>query len=329
MNVLNWLWGKTKNALTWHWTKSLLTWLIISAGTMSECVFVGASLWICINASVHSFVLLFMPDATSRMLTSLADTAYVALPELILPLAIVTTISHLRVWLGQRKNIPVLIWLCMFGVPTLVFLSISVTTLAFSLASVGFELPMPLIIVRGISGYWYAIASILYIKLGMPQERDRLNQKDVLIETLRRENTVNLEKLREEKAAMQQSLTAQLEKQNGEIANLKALLEQYKNTERELINSVHKSSDDALQAYSEECIEWLKSGVKTVLVEDINRYTGISKRKIENAINKGLLQQSPRNKELILVSSLVNWLRTMQPITSKTGEMPMLHIVNG
>jgi len=95
-----------------------------------------------------------------------------------------------------------------------------------------------------------------------------------------------------------------------------------------LINAVHKSSEDALQAYSEECLNWLRSGTKTVSLEEITRYTGHSKRKIEGAINKGYLQTASRNKELILVSSLVSWLKSVQPSTGKTEETPMLHIVN-
>ncbi len=330
-----------KSVLSWHWTKQLLAWVIISAGTMSEFVFVVASLWICLNASVHSFVILFIPEKMTVNLTSLADTAYVGLPELILPLAIVTTISHFRVWLGQKKSIPVIIWLVTFGLPTIIFFAISVTTLGFSLASVGFQLPLPFVIVRGIAAYWYAIASILYIRLGLPQERDRLNEKDTIIENLRQENTVNLEKMREEKdvmiaqiarekEVMQQSFTAKVNGLTAEIEHLKTILSETINAKTELQKTVNKSDGMALQAYSEECIAWLKSNHKTVMVDEIPRYTGHSKRKIEEAINKGLLQKSTRNKELILVSSLMEWLKNNQPIRAKVEQdtPPYLHVVN-
>lgn len=325
-----------RSILTWAWTKKLLTWLIISAGTMSECVFVGASLWICINASVHSFVLLFMSDTTSRMLTSLADTAYVGLPELILPLAIVTTISHFRLWFSQKRSVQPLIWLCMFGLPTLVFLSISIATLGFSLASVGFELPLPFVIVRGISGYWYAIASILYIKLGEPQERDRLQEKDNTIAALRRESEINLSTLRQEHTvnlalvtSEKQKLTELVENLKAEMSESKKLLEQSINAHTRLAKEIDKSNQPALDAYSQELQNWLTQGHKSISIEDIIRLTGHHKRTVSNAIaNKALLTTS-RNKELIMTDSFVSWLQSKPlPSTNENNDGRQLRLVN-
>src|SRR5438105_461279 len=87
-----------QSVLTWEWTKKLLYWLIISAGTMSECVFLIASLWMSINASVHPLILLVMNEDTAKHISELSTAAYVALPELILGLAFVTVIAHIRVW---------------------------------------------------------------------------------------------------------------------------------------------------------------------------------------------------------------------------------------
>src|SRR5215469_4299528 len=82
-----------KGLLHWTWTKSLLFWMIMSAGTLSELAFLLASMWKSVNASLHSFVLLFMTQATSENVGYLASSAYVLLPVCILPLGIVTTLS--------------------------------------------------------------------------------------------------------------------------------------------------------------------------------------------------------------------------------------------
>ncbi len=110
--------------ITWSWTRALLSWIIMSAGTMSECVFLVASIWMSINSSVHAFVLLFMTEEISGNVTQLATTAYVALPECILGLAIVTVIDHVKMYLYSKSAIN-LVWSILFAVPTIVFLFLS------------------------------------------------------------------------------------------------------------------------------------------------------------------------------------------------------------
>ncbi len=51
---------------TFQWVKGLLSWALTSAGTIAEAAFVLAPLWILINASVHPFVLLFLPEAITK-----------------------------------------------------------------------------------------------------------------------------------------------------------------------------------------------------------------------------------------------------------------------
>jgi hypothetical protein len=334
-----------KDVLTWNWTKSLLYWLIISAGTMSECVFLLASLWMSVNSSVHTLVRLYMSEETSIHISQFATAAYVALPELILGLAFVTTLSHIRVWLYDR-SISAATWSVLYGLPTLVFLVLSLVTLGCSVASTGFMLPEPLVIIRALAGYTFAFTSLLHAQLGVPQERDRLQEKDDFIVRLREENRANLAALNQEKDAFiadlrrkaetmiadlrceKQSLQSVIENQNGEIEKQKTLIAESKTAQSELLKAMNKTSDSGLEAYSGECVNWLKSGVKTVSIDEITRYTGHSKRKIEGAITRGYLQTSPRNKELILVSSLTSWLKSVPPSTGKTEEIPMLHIVN-
>ena len=321
--------------ITWDWTKQLLYWIIISAGTMSECVFLVASLWMSINSSVHPLVRLAMTEDMTGRVSDFATAAYVALPECILGLAFVTVIGHLRIWL-YNKSTSAAIWTVLYGVPTIVFLVLSLITLGNSVASNHFIMPEPLVVIRALAGYMFAFTSLLHAQLGVPQERDRMKQKDESLAALRQENATNLATLKKENdesvALLQKemkSLQETIKNQNEEIEKSKQHLAQSKNAQSELQKAMDKSEDAALQAYSEECIKWLKSGSKTVSLEEISRYTGHSKRKIEGAITKGYLQLASRNKELILMSSLVPWLKSVQPSTGKTEEIPMLHIVNG
>lgn len=373
--------------ITWSWTKALLNWLIMSAGTMSECAFLVASIWMSINSSVHAFVLIFMSETMSVDITQLATTAYVALPECILGLAIVTVINHYKMWLYGKSKIA-LLWSILFGIPTSVFLFLSLFTVANAVMSaampgahIDFTLPIPFIVARALAGYMFALTSLIYTSLGKPQEKDRLQEKDNTIAKLRRDHENELTKereekdlmiaqltsnhdailaktlqekdgmisqstryydtelsvLRREKESVQDLLNAEKARLNEQIDRLKKenesqrnLLIESQNKESELLKAMNKSDESALEAYSEECINWLKSGAKTVMVTEIMRYTGHSKRKIEGAINKGLLQTATRNKELITVSSLIEWLKNTPVMNAKMEQDsgPLLHIVN-
>jgi hypothetical protein len=352
-NILQSVRNRIKSILTWNWTKKLLHWIIISAGTMSECVFLIASLWVSINANVHTFVLLFISEDTTTHLTELATTAYVALPECIVGLAVVVTLSHIRVVMYNHKDYRAIIWSILYGLPTIVFLVLSLITLGSAVASVNFQMPTPLVVVRALAGYTFAFTSLLYTQLGEPQEKDRLAKKDALLEELRsrmekmiaqlrQENATNLSNLRQqkddviakllqEKDAIVTQFHQERNNANQKIAELNERLSAHQKREEDLVKTIHKSEESSLQAYSSECREWLSSGVKTVSLDEISHYTGHSKRKIDNAITAGNIQTAPRNKKLILVSSLVEWLKNTPSPTTKnerdTG--PMLHVVNG
>ena len=318
-----------QSILTWGWTKRLLHWIIISAGTMAECVFLIASLWVSINANVHPFVRLFLSEETTKHITELATTAYVALPECIVGLAVVVTLSHLRVWVYHKSDVRPLMWGILYGLPTIVFLVLSLITLGCSVASVTFLMPTPLVVIRALAGYCFAFTSLLYTQLGLPQEKDRLAEKDALLESSRQQNEQKLTDLANEK----DTILTELRKQNAgitaELTEVKTLLEHYKTTERALIDTAYKSDEAALAGYSEECIAWVKREVKTVSIDEIIRFTGHSKRKIQNAITAGKLHVSPRNKTLILLPSLVEWLKENVPSPGKNDQDtgPLLQVV--
>jgi hypothetical protein len=209
------------------------------------------------------------------------------------------------VWFHAREDIRPLAWGILYGLPTLVFLILSVATLGFSVANAAFQMPVSLVIARAIAGYMYAFVSLLYTQLGTPQEVDRLKDRDQIIAGLRKH----------------------IEVLTGELTEQKRLSESAKRAKAELETELNRSSDTALEAYGQDTIAWLRSGIKTVSVEEINRFTGHSKRRIKNAIDARKLLIAPRGDNLILVSSLRKWLEEVPPPEIKAESI--LHIVNG
>jgi hypothetical protein len=55
---------------------------------------------------------------------------------------------------------------------------------------------------------------------------------------------------------------------------------------------------------------WLSTGQRTAAIEEIVDATGQSKRKVVNRVHDGTLKRSPRNAQLILISSVIEWLKT-------------------
>jgi hypothetical protein len=331
-----------RSLFSWSWTKSLLYWLILSGGTMAELAFLVGAIWMSLNATVHPFILMFLSEEQTRYLSFLATSAYVALPELIVGLAVVITIGHIRLFVyNWRKNWVEIIWIVLYGVPAFFFAGLTAYTIGESVAHVGFTMPEQYIVARALAGYLFAFTSLLYWQLGKPQETDRLKKKDLAFAEMRQQKERELAELKAESTQklgemerISGARIAELERENYRLLDVitgqNRDLEQQKKQHSELVEALDKSAKSALQAYSQECIDWLMGGVKSVSVEEITRYTGHSTRKVNNAITAGKLRSPGRNKGLILVSSLVEWLEQNPPEAAKaerdTG--PILRIVN-
>ncbi len=327
--------------ISWSWTKKLLYWIVMSAGTGAECAFLIASLWVTINASVHSFVLLFMSEQTTIHLSELATVAYVGLPECILALAIVTTLSHIRVWAHNHADRAAGVWSILYGLPTVIFLVLSLITIGCSLLSINFQLPPYMIVIRGLSGYFYGLIALLYTQLGTQQESDRLQEKDRLLSVLRQEKDAAFSAMVTEKDAAfsvlqrnSEKVTTQLQaditRVNDELQLTKEQLAESINTQTRLANVVNKASEPTSHAYSDELKNWLDAGHKTISIDDIVSLTGHHRRKVNNAIASNALVTASRNKTLVLTASFVSWLQNNEPPTAKDANTtPQLRIVNG
>ncbi len=282
--------------LHWDWVKAFLYWLIMSAGTVAECCFLIASLWMSLNSSIHSFIRLFLREDATVHISELATAAYVGLPECILFLASVTVINHFRTWWYNRKDRIALTWAIAYAIPTTAFLVLSLFTLGSSVLNVQFEMPGILIVIRALAGYLFGFIAFLYWSLGVPQEADRLKEKDDFIGQL---------------------IT--------EMSKLQTQLVESETARKQLLEASKNAIEEASQEPLDYWITYTKN-LKTVSIEEVIRILGVPKREVNRAIVSGTLRTSGRNKELLLVSPLNEWIKQLP--SAKTEEMAALQIVN-
>lgn len=317
--------NKIQTFLTWQWVKKFLYWIVVSGGTISECVFLIASIWVSVNATVHPLMLKLMSQDATVTLSQLAVSAFTSLPEVILGLAVVTTYGHIKFYcIHKRKSS--FTWSILFGVPTVVFASLTIWTLAASALQIGYEMPPFLIATRVLAGYVYGFLSMLYVLIGEPDNADyvaslkvELDKRDATIESLNQE----IERLKtsfvdELNDTMHQAKVTLEEKQN-EIAQFQNLLKSKNEQVKTLSERASSLVLHELENYPKVINELVSTDAKTVLYSDIARLTGHSKQRIA----KAKLQRHSRNKDLVMVSSLLEWLKTAPlPETSNQFETP-------
>jgi hypothetical protein len=82
----------------------------------------------------------------------------------------------------------------------------------------------------------------------------------------------------------------------------------------------HKDAFALLERYP-RIQSWLSTGQRTAAIEEIVDVSMQSKRKVINRVHDGTLKRSPRNAQLILISSVIDWLKTAPP-PQQSDSMP-------
>jgi hypothetical protein len=78
-----------------------------------------------------------------------------------------------------------------------------------------------------------------------------------------------------------------------------------------------------LAGYPKVSSEWLAKGRKSASIDEIITVTGQNKRRL----NKANLQRSSRNKDLILISAVIDWLKTVPlPVDKPRNTDPLLSV---
>jgi len=188
----------------------------------------------------------------------------------------------------------------------MVFASLTTWTLAASALQIGYTMPPVLVATRVLAGYDYGFLSMLFVLIGEPDHADyvsglkstidRLSQE---IEGLKTAFTNELNQVRQETKVI-------LEEKQREIERFQNVV---KTQNEQVLKLAEKASSLELrdvENYPKVVSELIEKQVKTVSVETIVALTGHSKRRI----NAAKLQKHSRNKRLIMVSSLIEWLKT-------------------
>lgn len=335
-----------KSFLSWQWCKRFVYWLVMSAGTVSEMVFLLASLWTTINASVHPLVLQYVSESTTITISRLSIAAFTALPEVILGLAITTVYGHIKFYcMHKRKS--ALVWAVLFGLPTLVFLGLTIFILGMP---IGYVLPTILIQARTWAGYAYGILSMLYFLIQLPDNadatsklKDQIAQLEVDVQTQKAMSTAEIDALKlahsKEIDAMQTAHlaeTTQLAQTHIEETTRLALLLNDQSTQIELLAERASSLDADVQAlYPKVQSTWINRDVKSVSIDEIIQTTGLSRQRINAGINSGKIKSTRQGSKKYRVCSVIDWLRSLPVIEASNGhrntdplDLPVITIGN-
>ncbi|SRR6266571_1344311 len=292
--------------LTWQWVKRFLYWLVVSAGTVSECVFLVASIWVSLNATVHPLMLQLMSQGATVTLSQMAISAFTSLPEIILGLAVVTTYGHIKFFAIHRKASS-LVWAILFGLPTIVFAGLTTWTLAASALQIGYTMPSFLIAIRVLAGYAYGFLSMLFVLIGEPDNADYVGKLKGDIDRLNQEIDSLKTAFASELNQIRQEAKVTLEEKQTQIEQFQNLIKTQNEQVLKLAERASSLELRDLENYPKVVSELVEKQVKTVSVDAIVALTGHSKRRI----NAAKLQKHSRNKSLIMVSSLIEWLKTV------------------
>ncbi len=276
------------------WFVHIVRQLVVTGGNIAESAFLLATLWVIVNAVAHDLVTWILSSHDIELVNNLSTIAFGALPELILISVIGVSISHWRTAIKQRDKISG-VWAVLYSIPTGFFVVITVTALTTFVSTKGTQYismdPIWLVI-RCLSGWLYAVVNMLFQQLGKPYHASQLAEKDSQINQLQ----TQIDRLNQDLQTRVSELSNELKARNEQVNLL---------TER--ASSVNR---EALENYPKVLNEWVEKNVKTASVEEIEAITGQSKRRINIAIKAGKLTKDNRNKDLIRVSSVIEWLKT-------------------
>jgi hypothetical protein len=307
------------------WFVNITRQIIVTGGNIAESAFLLATLWVITNSVAHPLLTWFLSIHIIELLNYLAAIAFSALPELILIPVIIVCFTHWYTGL-KHQNKASIVWAILYSIPTLFFFVMTIIAITTFVSTGGTHFT-PIdgtqLVIRCLSGWIYAVINMLFDKLGSPHYGS-------IIDSLKQE----IESEREQTSQTVLELNEQIEKQKAryttEIEELKARFEdviERLNTENDSFKTLLTSQQNKLIHLEERAsslvleplernyplakTEWIDKSVKSVSLDEIVRITGVSKRKIQNAT----LRKTGRNGELYLVSSVIEWLKTI-PVTS-------------
>lgn len=303
--------------LQWQWVKKFVYWIVVSAGTVAECIFLIASIWVSLNATVHPLMLKVLSEAQTFTFSELSISAFTALPEIILGLAVVTTYGQIKAYCLHGRNSS-LTWSILFGLPTLVFAGLTIWTLCASALQIGYIMPAFLIATRVLAGYVYGFVTMLFVLIQEPDNADyvtglksdhssevaTLNDKIVMLNNTIEESKVDFADAIEQ---FKCDFEVRLNEKDSALNELRMISKSQNEQVKQLTDKASSLVRHDLANYPKVVSELIETGKATIQIDEAVNLTGISKRRLNNAN----LKRHSRNRDLIMVNSLIEWLKTV------------------
>ena len=258
-----------KGFVSGMWFVSIVRQVIVTSGNIAESAFLAATLWIITNAVTHTLLTWYISAHTIELINYLSVIAFSALPELIIIPVVIICLSHWIVAINHKSKISAT-WAILYTIPAVFFLVLTIIAITRFVSTGGTNfIPAsgPELVIRCLSGWFYAVINMLFKKIGEPHYASKLTDRDTEISQLKAE----IDKLVADYSTEKQNL---LTSHIAEIENLTLLLKTSTQQVNQLAERASTLELRGLENYQKVVEEWLNRGVKTVTVEEIMAVTG-------------------------------------------------------
>jgi hypothetical protein len=184
-------------------------------------------------------------------------------------------------------------------------------TLTASSLQIGYAMPATLIATRALAGYVYGFLSMLFVLIGEPDTADYVaglkedyNQK---VTALSKEIDQRQNQFEETMEQVKREFETTLNEKDRELNELRMLSKSQNEHVKALTEKASSLARHDLANYPKVVSELIETGKATVQIDDAVTLTGISRRRLNNAN----LKRHSRNRDLLMVNSLVEWLKTL------------------
>lgn len=154
------------NLRDWTWVVTFVRWLIISAGTVAESVFMLSTLWVTTDVVAHDLLRIFLSADVIKNINHVCILSFSVLPELIIFSALKRSFDQWMMWRSDKKLFN-LSWAVAFTVPTTIFVVVTITTIiSFVSLSGHYSVVGWNLVIRCLTGWIYAIVQMLWSSHG-------------------------------------------------------------------------------------------------------------------------------------------------------------------
>jgi hypothetical protein len=166
------------------WFVHIVRQLVVTSGNIAESAFLLATLWVITNAVAHTLVTWIMDAHTIELINNLSTIAFGALPELIFISVVCTCFNHWSATIRQKSKASGT-WAILYTIPACFFAVITISAITTFVSTKGVQtIPMDpaWLVIRCLSGWFYAVINMLFQKLGEPHYASNLESLKTSLE---------------------------------------------------------------------------------------------------------------------------------------------------